>query len=320
MNKFILVTGGAGFIGSHLCDQLVESGENVICVDNLLSGSQKNIAHLMGNKKFLFLDQDVCEPNKGHKLNKIDEIYHLASCADPNIKSPVSYMSHPFETMLANTVGTWNMCELAVSRGAKLSFASSSEIYGDPLISPQDENYFGNVSTVGPRSVYDEAKRFGETIVSSFVREKGLDGRITRIFNTYGPRMNLNEGRAVVNFIRQALLNEAITVYGDGLQTRSFCYIDDQVRGQTAAMNKDGTRGEVFNIGNNDERTILDFANIIKKLSDSESGIIFENLPTDDPHRRKPDIKKANKILDWEPEILLEEGLKKTIEYFRSLL
>lgn len=319
MAKTILVTGGAGFIGSNLSQALVSRGDNVIVLDNLITGTVKNIAHLIGKKNFEFINHDVIVPFFGRKNIKIDEIYHLASPADPNVHSPLSYMSHPFETMKVNTVGTWNMCELALKHGAKLSFASTSEIYGDPEVFPQSEKYRGNVSTVGPRSVYDEAKRFGETIVSSFIREKKLNARISRIFNTYGPRMNVKEGRAVVNFINQALGGEPLTIYGDGKQTRSFCYIDDQIEGQIAAMDKEGTTGEVINIGNPDERTILEFAQIIKELSNSSSEITFaEPLPEDDPTQRKPDIAKAKKLLGWEPKVKLEEGLLLTIEYFRK--
>ena len=318
MNKTTLVTGGAGFIGSHLCDRLIKNGKKVICLDNLLTGSQKNVAQLLANKNFFFIKQDVCEPFVSRKFAKIDEIYHLASPADPNVNSPVSYMTHPFETMRVNTEGTWNMCEIALKHKAKLLFASTSEIYGDPQISPQGEDYRGNVSTTGPRAVYDESKRFGETIVSAFVRNKNLNGRITRIFNTYGPKMNPNEGRAVVNFIKQAIKNESITIYGDGSQTRSFCYVDDEVEGLIMAMEK-GKSGEVYNIGNDDERTILEFAKIIKKLAGSKSQIIFEPLPEDDPVQRKPDITKAKKTLGWYPKIALEKGLLRTIQYFRKI-
>src|SRR3989338_2820640 len=317
--KTILVTGGAGFIGSHLCEKLVQGGNNVICVDNLLTGSQKNIAHLLTNKNFSFVNQDVCNPLKIKKGVSIDEIYHLASPADPNVKSPISYITHPFETMKVNTIGTWNMCEIALKHRAELLFASTSEIYGDPQISPQDEEYRGNVSTTGPRSVYDEAKRFGETIISAFVRLKGLNARTVRIFNTYGPGMNIKEGRAVDNFIKQAIANELMTIYGDGRQTRSFCYIDDQISGLLLAMEK-GVKGEVYNIGNDDERIILDFAKIIKKLTKSNSEIGFEKLPEDDPLQRKPDISKARKLLGWMPRTSLEEGLKLTIGYFRKVL
>ena len=319
MDKTILVTGGAGFIGSHLCGKLTKQGNSVICIDNLLTGSQKNIANLLANKNFLFLNQDAAKPFVSRKFAKIDEIYHLASPADPNVNSPVSYMAYPFETMRVNTDGTWNMCELAIKHKAKLLFTSTSEVYGDPQISPQPENYRGNVSTTGPRAVYDESKRFGETIVSAYVRNKGLDGRITRIFNTYGPNMNPEEGRAVVNFIKQSIKNDSITIYGDGSQTRSFCYIDDQTKGLTAAMGK-GRSGEVYNIGNDSEMTILDFAKLIKKLAKSNSEIVFsQSLPEDDPTQRKPDITKAKKILDWEPKVTLKNGLLKTIQYFRSI-
>lgn len=314
--KTILITGGAGFIGSNLCEKLVERGDTVICLDNLLTGSQKNIAHLLARKNFSFINHDVIKPFVSKKFNKIDEIYHFASPADPNSHSPFSYMAHPFETMRVNTIGTWNMCELALKHRAKLSFSSTSETYGDPQVSPQSEEYRGNVSTTGPRSVYDEAKRFGETIISSFVREKGLDARITRIFNTYGPRMNPLEGRAVVNFINQAIKNEPITIYGDGKQTRSFCFIEDQIEGQLLAMAK-GKAGEVYNIGNPDERTILEFAQKIKALSASNSEIVFsEPLPQDDPHSRNPDIAKAKKMLGWEPKVKLDDGLAATINYF----
>ncbi len=317
MSKTILITGGAGFIGSHLCERLIAQGDTVICLDNLLTSSQKNIAHLMGKQNFHFVNQDACEPFRNRKFSKIDEIYHLASPADPNVLSPVSYMTHPFETMKVNTIGTWNMCELALKHKAKLLFASTSEVYGDPEKSPQNEKYRGNASTTGPRAVYDEAKRFGETIVSAFVREKGVDGRITRIFNTYGPRMNPEEGRAVVNFIKQAIDNDPITIYGDGKQTRSFCFIDDQVEGLILAMGK-GRSGEVYNIGNDAEQTILDFAKLIKKLTGSKSRIVFRNLPEDDPMQRKPDITKAQKDLLWKPKTTLGDGLVLTIDYFKA--
>ena len=318
MSKTIIVTGGAGFVGSHLCERLVNEQNTVVCLDNLITGSQKNIAHLLSKKGFSFIKHDVCEPFLTRKLKSVDEIYHLASPADPNSDSPFSYMNHPFETMKVNSAGTWNMCKLALKYGAKLSFSSTSEVYGDPEKSPQDENYRGNVSTTGPRSVYDESKRFGETIVSAFVREKGLNGVITRIFNTYGPRMNKDEGRAVVRFITQAIGNKPLTVYGKGEQTRSFCYIDDQVEGQILAMGR-GKSGEIYNIGNPDERTILDFAKRIKDILKSKSEIVFESLPQDDPMQRKPDISKAKRGLGWQPKINIDEGLEKTVDYFKSL-
>lgn len=320
MAKVVLITGGAGFLGSHLCDRLVQNGDQVICLDNLLTGSEKNIAHLLSYKNFFFFNHDVCEEFKSRKFPKIDQIYHFASPADPNIHSPLSYLNHPFETMKVNTTGTWNMCDLALKHGAKLSFASTSEIYGDPKVSPQGEDYRGNVSTTGPRSVYDEAKRFGETIVSSHVREKKLKATITRIFNTYGPGMNIDEGRAVVNFIKQAIKNEPLTIYGDGRQTRSFCFVDDQIEGQILAMEK-GQSGGVYNIGNPDEKTILEFATLIQKLAQSKSEIEYSNpLPIDDPLMRKPDITKAKNALGWEPKVNLKEGLKKTIDYFKKNL
>lgn len=319
--RTILVTGGAGFIGSNLCQFLISRGDKVICLDNLLSGSEKNIASLLGNKNFFFFEHDVILPFTSKKFTKIDEVYHLASPADPNVLSKFSYMAHPFETMKVNSIGTWNMCELALKFKAKLLFASTSETYGEPEVSPQKETYRGNVSTSGPRSVYDEAKRFGETIVSAFVREKGLDGRIIRIFNTYGPKMNLNEGRAVVNFINQALKNKPITIYGDGSQTRSFCYIDDQIAGLIKVMETAGTRGEIFNVGNPEERTVLDFAKKIQALTKSKSQIkVTQALPTDDPTNRNPDISKAKKMLKWEPKVSLEKGLELTIKYFRENL
>lgn len=318
--KKILIAGGAGFIGSHLCDALINEGHKVICIDNLLTGSQRNIVHLMTRDNFQFEKIDICDKESLKNIQGLDEIYHLASPADPNAHSPYSYLAHPFETMLVNTQGTWNLCELAIKEGSKLSFASTSEIYGDPLVSSQDEDYRGNVSTTGPRSVYDEAKRFGETIVAAFVREKKLDGRITRIFNTYGPSMNKNEGRSVVNLINQAIKNEDMTVYGDGLQTRSFCYISDQIEGQILAMSRQETRGEIFNIGNPQELTILELAKNIKEIAHSKSEIVFSQpLPQDDPKRRKPVIKKAQETLGWIPKIDLEHGLRLTIEYFKNL-
>lgn len=321
MSKVILITGGAGFLGSHLCDCLVERGDMVICLDNLLTGSQKNIAHLIAKKNFTFVNADCTEGFKNRRFDKIDEIYHLASPADPNADSKYSYMTHPFETMRVNTVGTQVMCELALKHSAKLLFSSTSEVYGDPEVSPQSEKYRGNVSTTGPRSVYDESKRFGETIISAYAREKKVDARITRIFNTYGPRMNLAEGRAVVHFIIQALRSQPITIYGDGSQTRSFCYVSDQIEGQIRAMDNKNTKSEVVNIGNPAEITILEFAQKIKAITRSESEIQFSQpLPQDDPLRRKPDITKAKKLLDWEPIVNLEDGLEKTISHFKNAL
>lgn len=310
----ILVTGGAGFIGSHLCDKLLEAGHEVICIDNLSTGNERNIEHLKNNPNFKFLKHDVSEINDD---TKIDQIYHLASPASPNMHNPKSYITLGFETMQVNSTGTWHLCEWSVKKGVKFLFASTSEVYGDPLEHPQKEEYRGNVSTTGPRSVYDESKRFGETITSAFVRSKGLDGRIVRIFNTYGPRM-ADDGRVVYEFVKAALNNQPFPIFGDGKQTRSFCYVSDMVDGMIAVM-ENGESGEVFNLGNPLELTILELAQKIKQLTNSASEVAFvEELPEDDPVRRCPDIQKAKQQLEWEPQVSLEEGLKKLIEYFKN--
>lgn len=318
----IIVTGGAGFLGSHLCDRLIEQGDIVYCIDSLITGSKKNIEDLQNNPDFHFIEADVAK-NIEEILKqlqdeiKIDQIYHLASPASPNIHSPKSYHALPFETMRVNTHGTWKLCEMAINKGAKFLFASTSETYGDPLEHPQKETYRGNVSTTGPRSVYDEAKRFGETIVSAFVRSKALDGKIIRIFNTYGPRMALDDGRVVIEFVTAALENKPFPIFGDGTQTRSFCYVDDLIEGIILAMEK-GEKGEIYNLGNPSEFTILELAQRIKGLTHTKSGIEFtEKLPTDDPLKRKPDITKAKEKLGWEPKIGLEEGLEKLIDYLK---
>ncbi len=314
----IIVTGGAGFLGSYLCDKLLQSDNQVVCIDNLLTGTLANIEHLKPDQNFEFLQFDVI--NKLPKVITADQIYHLASPASPNQDSAKSYHALAFETMLVNTTGTWNMAELAVKLGAKLLFASTSESYGDPLEHPQTETYRGNVSTTGPRSVYDESKRFGETIVSAFVRSKQLDGRIIRIFNTYGPRMALDDGRVVMEFALAALRDKPFLVFGDGQQTRSFCYVDDLVDGMIAAMNKDNTAGEVFNLGNPNEFTILELAEKLKRITGSSSEVSFsKKLPQDDPLRRQPNISKAKRMLDWEPKVDLEEGLKKLIVYLQTI-
>lgn len=324
----IIVTGGAGFLGSHLCDKLIELGNEVYCVDNLITGSRDNIKHLAGNSNFHFIERDVVDDIEGILLSidtfhqvqddaTIDQIYHLASPASPNKNNPKSYIAHPFETMQVNTTGTWNLCEAAIKFGTEFLFASTSEVYGDPKEHPQRETYKGNVSTIGPRAVYDESKRFGETIVSSFVRSKGLNGRIVRIFNTYGPRM-ANDGRVVIEFVKAALKNKPFPVFGDGKQTRSFCYVSDLVEGIVAAMKK-GEKGQVFNLGNPNEFTILQLAKKVKELTNSSSEPeLVEKLPQDDPSQRCPDISKAKQNLGWEPKIQLDEGLKKLIEYLRQ--
>ncbi len=305
----ILVTGGAGFLGSHLCDKLIEQGHQVICVDNLSTGDRKNIEHLKDNPNFIFLQHDVTEINDD---TKIDQIYHLASPASPNINNPKSYIALSFETMQVNTLGTWKLCEKAVSTGAKFLFASTSEVYGDPLEHPQKETYRGNVSTTGPRAVYDESKRFGETITSAFVRSKNLNGVIVRVFNTYGPRMAA-DGRVVINFVTAAMEGKPLPVYGDGKQTRSFCFVSDMVDGLIAAMEKGG-KGDVYNLGNPDEFSILELADKVRRLTNSKSDMEYHPLPEDDPKRRCPDITKAKQILGWEPTIGLDDGLKKLIE------
>lgn len=310
----IIVTGGAGFLGSHLCDKLIELDHQVICIDNLSTGDAKNIEHLKDNASFKFVEYDVIDglPEDWGA----QQIYHLASPASPNKNNPKSYITHPFETMQVNTIGTWKLCEVTIKMGARFLFASTSEIYGDPLEHPQKEEYRGNVSTTGPRSVYDESKRFGETITSTFVRSKNLDARIVRVFNTYGPGM-ADDGRAVIEFAKAALEGKPFPVFGDGSQTRSFCYISDMVDGLIAAMER-GESGQVFNLGNPDEFTILELLEKVKALTGSTSNIEYHTLPEDDPKRRCPDITKAKSELGWEPKVNLENGLKMLIEYLKN--
>lgn len=315
--KSALVTGGAGFIGSALCEKLLGLSYKVICVDNFLTSTQANISHLKDNPDFSFIKHDVILPIPTQL--RVDEVYHLASPASPNHHSNISYHALPMKTMLVNTQGTMRVAEFAQKCGAKFLFASSSEVYGDPLEHPQKEEYRGNTSTIGPRSVYDEAKRFGETITAYFWRSKNLDGRIARIFNTYGPGMNKADMRMVMVFISKAISDEPITIFGDGSQTRSLCFVDDTVEGLISLMTAPNTRGEVVNLGSSDEHSVLDYANIIKKITNSNSEIVFsEDLPEDDPIKRKPNLEKAKRLLSWEPKIGLEEGLKKTIEYIKK--
>lgn len=325
----ILVAGGAGFIGSHLCHSLLEKQYIVFCVDNLLTGNKQNIVDCISNPNFTFLEEDIIQQNFKSQISsvrqaldknfKFDYIFHLASPASPNKNSPRSYINYPIETLLVNSIGTYNLLELAKEDGAKFLYASSSEIYGDPTISPQPETYLGNVNPNGIRSVYDEGKRFGESMTFGFVRKHGVDCRVIRIFNTYGPWMQKDDGRVVSNFINQALTDNPMTIYGDGNQTRSFCFVDDMVAGIEKAMFIDTGKAEVFNLGNPDERKISEIATIIKWLVESSSAIVFESLPEDDPKNRCPDITKAKDLLNWEPKVALEDGLKKTIEYFRNL-
>lgn len=315
--KKILITGGAGFIGSHLTQRLLNDGNKVICVDNFITGARENVQHLLENPNFTLVEHDVIKPLPDNLT--ADVIFHLASPASPNHHSKLSYHALPMETMMVNTVGTHEVLKFAEKNKAKFLFTSTSEVYGDPLVHPQPETYRGNVSTIGPRSVYDEAKRFGETLVSYYWRERDLDGRIVRIFNTYGPKMAKADMRMIIIFINQALANEPITIYGDGSQTRSLCYIDDLIEGVVRLMFNNGTKGQVVNLGATTENTVREFAEIVKKLTNSQSEIVMsEVLPQDDPKKRRPDITKARELLDWEPKVSLEVGLQKTIEYFKT--
>jgi len=314
----ILVTGGAGFIGSHLCDRLIKEEHQVICVDNLITGSKNNLEHLLENKNFTFIEADV---TAGLDLNdKIDALFHLASPASPNHHSKISYHALPMETMLVNTVGTLEMLKLATKNQAKFLFSSTSEVYGDPLEHPQKEDYNGNVSTTGPRSVYDEAKRFGETLTNYFVQKKQLDGRIARIFNTYGPRLLKEDMRMIVTFINQANKGQDITIFGDGSQTRSLCFIDDLIDGLYKLMFNPHTKGQIVNLGSISEHSVQEYAMLVKKLTNSKSKIVYsEALPKDDPKKRKPDITKAKSLLNWSPKVDLESGLKKMINFYTTV-
>lgn len=315
--QIVLVTGGAGFIGSHLCERLLEEGKRVICIDNLLTGNEENLKNIRLNNNFQFFELDVVKPLP-EKI-KADFVFHLASPASPNHHSKISYHNLPMETMLVNTVGTLELLKFSLKNNARFLFASTSEVYGDPLIHPQSEEYRGNVSTTGPRSVYDEAKRFGETLTSYFYKANNLDTRIVRIFNTYGPRMNRSDMRMIANFILQALSNKPLTIYGNGKQTRSLNYVGDTVAGIYRMMFNDNAKGEIINIGSEDEYTVFDYANLVLRLTGSKSKIEFsEQLPQDDPIKRRPDISKAKKLLNWEPVIKLEDGIMRMIDYYKS--
>lgn len=312
----VLVAGGAGFIGSHLCKTLLDQGYRVICVDNFITSIEENIAEFKDNENFEFIHHDIIEPIPDHI--KADFVFHLASPASPNHHSKISYHALAMETMLANTTGTLELLRFAEKNNAKFLFASTSEAYGDPLEHPQKEEYRGNVSTTGPRSVYDEAKRFGETITAYFWRSRGVDARIARIFNTYGTHMMKDDMRMIIIFANQALEGKPITVFGDGTQTRSLCYVSDTVDGLMKLMFEPNTAGEIVNIGSPDEHSVLEYAQMVKKITGSESEIVFsEDLPEDDPLKRRPDITKARNLLHWEPRVGLEEGLAETIEYFK---
>ncbi len=311
--KTILVAGGGGFLGSHLCDYLINKGENVICIDNLFTGNRKNIEHLIGKENFQFLMHDIIDPLYMDGM-KIDQIYNLACPA-----SPVHYQFNPIRTVKANTIGVINMLGLAKRQKARILQASTSEVYGDPIEHPQKESYRGNVNTIGPRANYDEGKRVAETLFFDYHRAHSMEIRVARIFNTYGPRMAVNDGRVVSNFIVQALKGEDITIYGDGKQTRSFCYYSDLIEGLYRLMNAENFTGPV-NLGNPGEFTIMELAEKIIKLTESKSKIIFRPLPTDDPKQRRPDIGLAKEKLGWEPKVFLDQGLPATIEYFRKVL
>jgi dTDP-glucose 4,6-dehydratase len=306
----VLITGGAGFIGSHLCDALLKQGHRVVCVDNLLTGSMRNIDHLKHEPQFEFLELDV---NRPYDTGPVDYIFHFASPA-----SPVDYMQHGIETLKVGSLGSFHSLELARKYGAKYLLASTSECYGDPLEHPQKETYWGHVNPIGPRSVYDESKRFAEAVTMAYRRYHKVDTRILRIFNTYGPRLQLNDGRVISNFMKQALRGEPLTVYGDGRQTRSFCYVSDEIEGILRLANS--AIADPMNIGNPTEFTILECAHVVLRVTGSESPITYEPLPQDDPKQRRPDITKARELLGWEPKIDLETGLRLSMDYFKQAI
>jgi dTDP-glucose 4,6-dehydratase len=304
-----LITGGAGFLGSHLCDYLIEKGHEVICIDNLSTGNMENISHLLGKKRFSFIQYDVT--NYLHVDGELHNILHFASPA-----SPIDYLRMPIQTLKVGSLGTHKALGLALSKKARFLLASTSECYGDPLVHPQTEDYWGNVNPVGPRGVYDEAKRFAESMTMAYHRYHGVETRIVRIFNTYGPRMRLEDGRALPAFMGQGLRGEDLTVFGDGTQTRSFCYVDDLVEGICRLLSS----GEVYpvNLGNPDEITLLELAHRILGVTGSKSRIVYRPLPEDDPKVRRPDIGKARRLLGWEPRVSLDEGLQRVLPYFRN--
>ncbi len=310
MTKRILITGAAGFLGSHLCDRFIKEGYQVIGMDNLITGDMKNIDHLLKRDEFEFFHYDVT--NFVHVAGKLDYILHFASPA-----SPIDYLKIPIQTLKVSSIGIFHLLGLAKEKNARILIASTSEVYGDPLVHPQSEDYYGNVNTIGPRGVYDEAKRFQESMTMAYHRFHGVETRIARIFNTYGPRMRLNDGRVIPAFIGQALRGEDLTVFGDGSQTRSFCYVDDQIEGIYRLLLSDYS--EPVNIGNPDEITIKQFAEEIIKLTNSNQKIIYKSLPEDDPLKRQPDITRAKEILGWEPKVSRSEGMKISYDYFKSL-
>lgn len=307
----ILITGGAGFLGSHLCDLFLAQGHEVIAMDNLITGSTDNIAHLAGEGRFHFIKQDVTEYI--YLEEPLDVILHFASPASPN-----DYLEFPIQTLKVGALGTHKTLGLARAKGACYLLASTSEVYGDPLEHPQSESYWGNVNPIGPRGVYDEAKRFAEALTMAYHRYHGLDSRIARIFNTYGPRMRLDDGRVVPNFLGQALRGQPLTIYGDGSQTRSFCYISDMIEGIERLLFSQET--EPINLGNPQEMSILELAHMVNEMTGNKAGVAYEPLPQDDPRVRQPDITRAKELLGWEPKIELEEGLRTTIAWFKGRL
>jgi len=306
----VLITGGAGFLGSHLCDRFLADGHQVIAMDNLITGTTRNIEHLAGRDDFLFIKHDVT--NYIYVEGLLDAVLHFASPA-----SPIDYLELPIQTLKVGALGTHKALGLALTKKARFLLASTSEVYGDPLQHPQQEDYWGNVNPIGPRGVYDEAKRFAEALTMAYHRAHGVETRIARIFNTYGPRMRLDDGRVVPNFVGQALRGESLTVYGNGSQTRSFCYVDDLIEGIYRLLLSNEV--EPVNVGNPAEMSILDFAQLVNRLTDNKAGIVYEDyrIP-DDPQVRQPDISKARRVLNWEPRVDLEEGLQKTIQWFRE--
>ncbi|MEM6300359.1 MAG: UDP-glucuronic acid decarboxylase family protein [Pseudomonadota bacterium] len=311
VSKRILVTGGAGFVGSHLCESLLESGNEVLAVDNYFTGQRQNLRHLMDHSHFEVMRHDVTFP----LYVEVDEIYNLACPA-----SPVHYQFDPVQTLKTSVLASINMLGLAKRTKAKILQASTSEVYGDPKVHPQPESYWGNVNPLGPRACYDEGKRAAETLFFDYHRQHGVEIKVARIFNTYGPRMHPNDGRVVSNFIIQALKNEPITIYGDGSQTRSFCYVDDLVNGLIGLMNTDADCTGPMNLGTEFEEPVLELAKLIKKLTNSSSEIVHKDLPQDDPMQRRPDLTKAREVLDWQPSTQLADGLTKTISYFSKVL
>lgn len=305
-----LVAGGGGFVGSHLCKSLLEDGYQVICADNFGSGRPENVENLNESSDFKIVEADIRKPLN---FSPVDEVYHLASRA-----SPKDFQEHPVQIALTNTEGTRNLLDFAVEHDAKIFFASTSEVYGDPEVHPQNESYNGNVNIRGPRGCYDESKRFGETLTVAYHEKYDLDVRTARIFNTYGPRMRIDDGRVIPNFLSQAIQGEDLTVYGDGSQTRSFCYVSDLVLGIRKIMREDDMAGNVVNLGNDHEITIKQLAETIREIYDTESDITYEPLPEDDPGRRRPDLSKAKRLLNFDPSVALEDGLRKTIKYFEG--